>query len=107
MHCTYLGRPRSRRPLDHGTRTRNAQRDARRGHAAPLPHVDDHLTHRLTEDGTVCGTGDKVGARVSMVPKLWSFLAKGAQEQRPSRRILDVLDQHHAPNAWDTDSPAS
>ena len=88
-------------------RTRNAQRDARRGHAAPLPHVDDHLTHRLTEDGTVCGTGDKVGARVSMARQLWSFLAKGAQDQRPSRGILDVLDQHHAPNIMETDSPAS
>ena len=33
------------------------------------PPKKNHLTHRLTEDGTVCGTGDKVGARVSMVPE--------------------------------------
>ena len=53
------------------------------------------------------GQGRKCGTRVNMVPELWSFLAKGAQDQRPRRRILDVLDQHHAPNAWDTDSPSS
>ena len=69
--------------------------------------MDDHLTRRLTEDGTVCGTGDKVGARVSMAPQLWSFLAKGAQDQRPRQRILDVLDQHHAPNVKEKDSLSS